>query len=186
MTIRTLWTILLKIGGLWFLFLSLATMVQLFSIFLFASPNSHSPGIEKLLFAIGIILVVIVIFILIIWLLVFRSAWVIEKLKLTKGFTEERLELTMEWATILTIATIVIGGVIFIDSIPLFFKQTLSYIQLGKPVRNNPESIWIFFYLVKTVLGYLLMTNSRWVVQFIGRQKDKNRNNLTDGLSSET
>jgi hypothetical protein len=114
------------------------------------------------------------IFVLILWLLVFKTNWVIEKLKLTKGFSEERLELTMEWSTVLTIATIVIGGVIFIDSLPLIFKQTLSFVQLGKPFRNSPEAIWIIYYLIKTVLGYLLMTNSKFVVNFIGRQNVKN------------
>jgi hypothetical protein len=80
----------------------------------------------------------------------------------------------MDSSTILIIATIVIGGVIFIDSLPLFFKQCLSFVQQGKPFRNSPEAIWILFYLVKTVIGYLLMTNSRLVVNFIGRQNVKN------------
>jgi hypothetical protein len=185
MTIKTFWTILLKILGLWFAFMGLAIAVPTLSMLIYSSLNGPSPGIEKLLIAIVIVLVAFVIFILIVWLLVFKTVWVIEKLRLTKGFTEEKLDLTMEWTTILKIATIVIGGVIFIDSFPMLFKQILSYIQLGKPFRNNPESIWIFFYLVKTLLGYLLMTNSRMVVHFIGKQNDKNRENPTDNLSAE-
>jgi hypothetical protein len=125
--------------------------------------------------AIGIVMLAAAIFILILWLLIFKSAWVIEKLNLSKDFDEERFELTMEWSTILTIATIVIGGVIFIDSLPLIIKQSVSFIQQGKPLRSSQESVWILFYLVKTVLGYLLMTNSRFVVNFIGRQNVKNR-----------
>jgi hypothetical protein len=125
--------------------------------------------------AIGIVMLAAAIFILIVWLLIFKSAWVIEKLKLAKGFDEERLELTMEWSTILTIATIITGGVIFIDSLPLIIKQSVSFIQQGKPFRSSQESIWLLYYLVKTVLGYLLMTNSRFVVNFIGRQNVKNR-----------
>ena len=185
MTIKTFWTILLKVMGLWFLFVSLGTMVQLFSMLLFASQNSRSPGIEKSLLAIGIILVVAMILILILWLLLFKSAWVIEKLKLTKEFTEERFELNMEWSTILTIATIVIGGVILIDSFPLLCKQLFSFVQRGKYFKDSQETIWIFFYLIKTVLGYLLMTNSRMVVHFIGRQNDKNGNSMADNLSSD-
>ncbi|MEI7830343.1 MAG: hypothetical protein WCI31_11265 [Prolixibacteraceae bacterium] len=174
MTIKTFWTILLKILGLWFLFVGLATIVQFSSIIFFASQSGNSPDIEKVLLAIGIVMLAAAIFVLILWLLIFKSAWIIEKLKLTKGFTEERLELTMEWSTILTIATIVVGGVIFSDSFPLIFKQTLAFIQHGKSLSNSQESIWILFYLVKTILGYLLMTNSRFVVNFIGRQNIKN------------
>ena len=174
MTIKTFWTILLKIIGLWFLFVGLATIVQLSSIIFFASQNGSYPDIDKILLTISIMLLAAAIFILILWLLIFKSAWVIEKLKLTNDFSEERFELTMEWSTILTIATIVVGGVIFIDSLPLIIKQSVSFIQQGKPLRSSQESVWILFYLVKTVLGYLLMTNSRFVVNFIGRQNVKN------------
>jgi hypothetical protein len=152
---------------------------------LIASQNNRSPGIEKLLLPMGIVLVVALIFILILWLLLFKSAWVIEKLKLTKDFTEDRLELTMEWSTILTIATIVIGGVVFIDSFPLLCKQTVSFFQHGKFLKDSQESIWILFYLVKAVLGYLLMTNSKLVVHFIDGQNVKSRNSVTDNLPPE-
>jgi hypothetical protein len=185
MAIKTLWTILLKILGLWFIIVSISTIVQLLSIFFIPMLYGKSSGNEMFLYAMVIVLLAAVVFILIVWLLVFKTAWIIEKLQLTKGFTEEKLELTMEWTTILKIATIVIGGVIFIDSFPLLFKQILSVIQRGKPFRNNPESIWIFLYLVKTVLGYLLMTNSRFVVHLLARQNDQNRNGGINDLSAE-
>jgi len=185
MTIKTFWTILLKILGLWFAFEGLTIILPTLAMLIYSSLNGRSPGVEKPLLAIVIVLVTVVTFILILWLLVFKSVWVIEKLKLTKGFTEDRLELTMDWSTILTIATIVIGGVIFIDSFPVLIKQSVSFIQQGKPFRNNLESIWIVLYLVKTVLGYLLMTNSRFVVNFIGRQNRNNRISEENNLSPE-
>jgi hypothetical protein len=185
MTIKTFWTILLKFFGLWFLFISLGVMFQILSMFLLVAKNSPSPDVKKSLLAIGMVLVVSLTIILILWLLIFKTNWVIEKLKLTKGFTEDRLELTMEWSTILTIATIVIGGVVFIDSFPLLVKQSLSFVQQGKPFRNNLESVWIVLYLVKTVLGYLLMTNSRFVVSFIGRQNRYNKIIEQDNLPNE-
>ena len=185
MTIKTFWTIFLKILGLWFLFVSIATIVQFISILIFSSVKGSSQSLGNILFAYGIVLAVAGIFIFILWLLVFKTTWLIDKLKLTKGFTEDRLELTMERSTILTIATIVIGGVIFIDSFPLLCKQFVSLIQQGKPFKNSQESIWILFYLIKTVLGYLLMTNSRFVVNFIGRQNTKNNYGEVNDLSSE-
>lgn len=181
MTIKTFWTILVKIMGLWFIFMSLATIVQFLSLVSFTSLNSNSMGNEKIFLAYGIVFLAASIFILIICLLVFKTCWVIEKLRLTTGFEEERLELTTEWSTIMIIATIVIGGVIFIDSLPLFFKQCLTFFQQGKPFRNSPEAVWIFYYLVRTILGYLLMTNSRFFVNFIGRENVKNRNGEIPG-----
>jgi len=38
---------------------------------------------------------------------------------------------------------------------------------------ENPVTGWIIFYLVKTVFGYLLMTNSKPVVEFIERRNNK-------------
>jgi len=128
MTIKTFWIIFLKILGLWFVFLGLSIIVPTLSMIIYSSLNDRAPGFEKLLLAIVIVLVAVVIFILIFWLLVFKSVWLVEKLKLSKGFTDERLELTMHWSTILTIASIVIGGVIFIDSFPLVIKQSISFI----------------------------------------------------------
>jgi len=185
MTIKTFWTLFLKILGLWFLFGSIATIVQLLSILIFSSIKGSSQSIGNILLACGIVLVVTGIFILILWLLVFKTTWIIDKLKLTKGFTEDRLEFAMEWSTTLTIATIVIGGVIFIDSFPLFCKQFLSFFQQGKPFKDSQETIWILFYLIKTVLGYLLMTNSKFVVDFIGRQNVLNTNREINDLSSD-
>jgi len=185
MTIKTFWTILVKILGLWFLFFSLTAIIQLLSLLFMTVQNSNSPGIEKMLLLLGIILFGAGFNFFVFCLLVFKTTWVVEKLKLSQGFTEERFEMSMEWTTILKIATIVIGGVIFIDSFPLLFKQILSVISRGTPISNNPESIWLFFYLVKTVLGYLLMTNSRFVVQLIGRQIDPDKKGGTSDLSTE-
>ncbi|MEI7420538.1 MAG: hypothetical protein WCK18_00530 [Prolixibacteraceae bacterium] len=174
MTIKTFWTIFLKILGLWFLFVSLSAIATLFSFLFIAFQNVNSPGIEKFLLAFSFILLCAGFFIFILWLLVFKTAWVIEKFKLTKDFSEEKLELNMEWSTIMTIATIVIGGIIFIDSIPLLCKQLYSFFQKGTFFKDTQESIWIIFYFVKALLGYLLMTNSRYVVNFIVRQNIKN------------
>ena len=173
MTIKTFWTILIKIMGLWFVFVSLTVIAQLLSLLFFASQNSHSPGIEKIPLYVGIVLVTAGIYIFFLWLLIFRTSLIIEKFKLTKDFPEEKLELSMERSAILTIATIVIGGIIFIDSLPLLFKQTLSFIQHGNSFRVSQETIWIILYLVKTIIGYLLITNSRFVVNFIVKQTEK-------------
>jgi hypothetical protein len=185
MTINTFWTILLKVMGLWFIFVSLGTIVQILSMLLIFSQNSHTTGIDKILLPFVIFLTVTLLFILMLWLMLFKSAWVIEKLKLTKGFTEERIELNMEWSTVLTIATIVIGGLMVIDSLPLLCKQTVSFFQHANFLKDSQESMWILFYLIKTLLGYLLMTNSQYVVRFLGRQNDKNNNSPTDSLTTE-
>ena len=185
MTIKSFWTIILKIAGLWFVFVGLTTLAPLISLLFFTSQNGHSPGIEKILEFFGIVTVIAGIFILLIWLLLFKPGWVIGKLRLDRGFAEERLELIMDRSAMLTIATIVVGGVVFLDSLPLLIKQTLSFFQKGNPIKDSQETIWIIYYLVKTIFGYLLLTNSRFVVNFIDGQNAKMRNGETNDPSFE-
>ena len=91
---------------------------------------------------------------------------------LDKGFQEDKLELNIQRSTVLTIAAIVIGGIIFVDSFPQFCLQVMRFIQQDNLFRESPTSGWIIFYLVKTILGYLLMTNSQFVVRFIDKQSN--------------
>jgi hypothetical protein len=169
MTIKTFWTILLKIVGL---YLVLGLLVLLQPIYLLTSHSSTftNPNILEEFF---IILGTIGIYILIISLLVFRTEWIIDKLHLDKGFTEEKIEFNISKTVVLTIATIVLGGLLFIDALPALCKQIFSYLQLYQQksmYHENPSFGWIIFYVVKIVLGYLLMTKSHYVVSLIEKE----------------
>lgn len=113
------------------------------------------------------------IYIFILRLFVFRTAWLIDKLQLDKGFEEEKIDLNIQLSTVLTVATIVIGGLMFVDSLPQLCKQIFMSLQQKNMFRESPTSGWIIFHLVKTVLGYLLMTNSKLVIAFIDKQTTK-------------
>jgi len=169
MTIRTFWNIFIKILGIW-LVLSLLTVIpQFVRLLTFFGTNSQGRllgiGITVALF-----LLTIGIYALILRLFVFKTDWLIDKLRLDKGFPEEKIELIIQRSTVFTIATIVIGGIIFVDSFPLFCQQVLLFIQQDNLFRESPKSGWMIFYLVKTILGYLLMTNSQFVVKLIDKQ----------------
>ena len=110
-------------------------------------------------------------------LFVFKTAWLIDKLHLDKGFDEEKIDLNVQLSTVLTVTTIVIGGLMFVDSLPQFCKQTFVFFQQKNMFRESPTSGWIIFHLVKTILGYLLMTNSKQVVAFIDKQTAKQNDN---------
>jgi hypothetical protein len=105
------------------------------------------------------------------WLFVFKTAWLIDKLHLEKGFSEERIEFNIPHSTVLSIAIILIGGLMFVDSLPQLCRQIFSYFQQKDMFMQNISSGWIIFQFVKTIIGYLLMTNSRFIVNFIDRKK---------------
>jgi hypothetical protein len=99
-----------------------------------------------------------------------KTDWLINKLKLSEGFSEEKIELSIHRSTLLSIAIIVIGGVIFIDSLPHFCREAWHYLQQYS--RSTSASFgWLVFYLIRVMLGYLLMAYHRVIVNFIERKR---------------
>jgi len=171
MTIRTFWNLFIKILGIWLVLSALTVIPQFARLLTFFGTTSN----DRLLgigITVALFLLTIGIYALILRLFVFKTDWLIDNLHLDKGYTEEKLELNIQRATVFTIAAIVIGGLVFVDSFPLFCQQVLLFIQQGHTFSESPTSGWILFYLVKTILGYLLMTNSQFVVRFLDKKND--------------
>ena len=169
MSVRNFWTIFLKVLGIWLVINGVTTIIGFIatlSSFVVGNNNEVWTIIYYVLLLIG----TIGIYLFILWLFVFKTAWLIDKLHLEKGFKEDRIEGDFDYSKVMMIATIVIGGYIFVDSLPLFCKYTFNYFQQKRMFQNEFSSGWLFFYLAKSVIGYLLMTNSRSVVKYIERQ----------------
>ncbi len=175
MTIRTFWTILIKILGIWLVLDSVTVIPQFISTLFYTDPNDTGQGFAL---SIALLLLTIGVYLFILRLFVFKTAWLIDKQHLDKGFDDEKIDLNIQLSTVLIVATIVIGGLMFVDSLPQLCKQTFLFFQQKAVFRENPKSNWIIFYLVKTILGILLMTSSKQVVAFIvKRTVDQNENN---------
>jgi hypothetical protein len=172
MTIRTFWTILIKILGISLVLSSLTVFSQFFSAFSLLK-NYNTDNTDNFYFIalfVGLLLLTIILYILVLWLFLFRTAWLIDKLHLDKGFTEEKIELNIQQSTVLTIAVIVVGGLIFVESFPGLCQQIFLFFQQKSMIKEDPHSGLIIFQLVKTIIGYLLMTNSQSIIKFIDRQ----------------
>lgn len=172
MTPRTFFTLLLKILGLYSILSSMTVVPQLLStLFLFTNTEGLNHLFE-LVVTIFSILFVSGLFFLALYFCLFKTDWIIDKLSLDKHFKEEKLDITIENSSVLRISIMVIGGFLFIDSLPLLCIQVYDYFennQLYPIFGDNPTTGWIIFYAIKTGIGYLLMTNSRTVVEFIER-----------------
>lgn len=172
MTIRTFWAIFIKILGIWLVLDSITVIPQFLSALPFFGTNN-----DDNIFGVGIVLALLLltigIYVFILRLFVFKTAWLIDKLHLDKGFEEDKLNFNVQLSTILTVATIVIGGLMFIDGLPQLCRQIFVFFQQKNIFRESPTSTWIIFHFAKTIIGYLLMTNSKSVVTFIERQTTK-------------
>lgn len=178
MTIRTFWAILLKILGIYLVLDSFKVIPQFIStLYSFAS----DPDQTRLVFIWTFVYLIstVGLYVFILWLFVFKTAWLIDKLHLEKGFSEDRIEFNIPRSSVMSIAIILIGGLMFIDSLPQLCRHIFLYFQEKNMCIQNVSSGLIIFQLVKTIVGYLLMTNSRFIVNFIKRKK------IDDNITNE-
>lgn len=175
MTIRTFWTIFLKILGIYLVVDSLTIIPQFLSGFAFAFiRGDHEDNLIGLLLTVSLVILTIVIYFFILKLFVYKTAWLIDKLHLDKGFTEEKFEITMHRSIILKLAIIVIGGLMFIDALPLFCNQIFTYFQQTNNsglFGSNHTSAYVILYFIKGIIGYLMMTNSSYITNYIEHKR---------------
>lgn len=176
MTIRTFWAILLKILGLSLVVKGVYVILNLIMTLSVMYDRSETKGMELIWSGISISGVVLV-YAFILWLFVFKTSWLIRILRLEKGFDEERIDLNIQLSTILTIAVIVIGGIMIIDSLPQLCQQVFMFFQQKSILKESPATGLIILHGTKLVLGYLLMTNSRAIVKFINKRSSENPGN---------
>ena len=173
MTPRSFFLILLKVLGIYLILASLTVLAQSLSTLYFMTTNGDG-DIMGLVWGIGLLLIAVGIYFLILRFFVFKPEIVIDKLRLDKGFTEEKFELNIHRSTVLKIAIIVIGGLILVETLPSLCRYIISYAQV-QSVRfiENPNAGWLIFYIVKSLIGLYLLTNSRVIVNFIEKQRKK-------------
>lgn len=175
MTIRTFWAILLKILGISLVVRGVYLILNLIltlSIIYDRYEKDENEIIKVSIAVFGVVLI----YAFILWLFVFKTSWLIRKLRLEKGFDEERIDLNIQLSAILTIAVIVIGGIMVIDSLPQLCQQVFVFFQDKSMFKESPTVGWIILHGTKLVLGYLLMTNSRTIVKFINKRALKENN----------
>ena len=172
MKIKTFWTIFLKIIGLCFL-VGIAKDLVFWFVNIFQEYSSGNS--DQLLLFIVFLILMLGFYLFILKLLFFRTDWLIDKLKLDKGFTEENIDLSIKFSTVLTLAIIVIGGLMFLDSLPLFCTNLFEYFKQQETFRNYVSSGTVVFHFVKTLIAVILFTNSIRISSFLEKRLFKDR-----------
>jgi hypothetical protein len=171
MTIRTFWNILLKILGIYLVVSGVSVIMSHLSMV----ATIFAMGTDDMIYYIATTLSILVAYFFILWLFVFKTSWLIDRLDLENGFEEERIDLKGDFSAIMTIAIIVIGGIMLIESLPMLAREFSLYIQRKEiAFQENPSIGWTIFYVVKAMIGYLLMTNSKPIATFIYKKSPKN------------
>jgi hypothetical protein len=172
MTPRTLFTIVVKIFGLFFI-------KEIFQIITEAIPTLayfNNQDITLTLFIPSAILILyLILYGGISYYLITRTELVIDKLKLDQGFEDETLQLSIHRSTILSIAIIVIGGLLMVEGIPTFLGQLKRYhAEANDSYRQqSPTFSYMIVTAAKILIGFLLIVEKRWIVNFIEKQRKK-------------
>jgi hypothetical protein len=167
MSPRTFFTIVIKILGIYLLLDYITLCPQIISTI------SYNSGAEwqGIVFATLILLAVIIYYIILLRLLLFKTGWLIDKLALDKNFPEEKIEINIHRSTVLSIAVIVTGALIFVDALPSFCKEVFNWLQQRSISERlsgyQPSKGWLVFYFAKAFIGCCMMIYQRVIVNFI-------------------
>ncbi len=169
MTPRSLFVILIKIMGLFQISNIFESGIGLgASIYTLASEVSSS-GLQYLLVS----LFSFVLYILLFWVFVFKPQIFIDRLKLDHGFYEEQFSMNMDKGMMIRIAIISVGIFFFIETIPSLCRQLAIVYQKAAlhyfSDKPDDTTINIVFAGAKLLIGYILLTNSKYLAKFIAK-----------------
>ena len=182
MTYRNLFNIVIKILGIFFLKTTIELIPQFLQLIQFIknSASSFSTSVFDTVYVIFSVIAMLAFDLIFSYVLIFKSNYAIDKLKLTSGFDQETIPMETDRKTIIGISVIIIGGLILADSVPLFLKQVYNYyirrkINLGMPSTFS-DTPYLILYGAKIIVGLLLMGEQKRITGLIYKYTDDKRN----------
>ena len=168
MTKRDFFRLLIKIFGVYSLIISVFTILSSgFSQF------AYSEDYYFLLFPLGILAVVVFLS----SLLIFNPDFIINWLNLDKGYDEDRIQFeNFNSRNIFKLAIFIIGGFLIIDNLALFINESFSVFRdrASGVEYHFRNSYYLVISFLQIVLGYLLITNYKWVSNLIKADEKSN------------
>ncbi|MFI5157286.1 MAG: hypothetical protein ACHQF4_00375 [Sphingobacteriales bacterium] len=114
-------------------------------------------------------------YVLLFYCFVFKTNWIINKLKLDKGYEHELFEFNIPYSTILKVSIIIISGVLFLEVAPDLIREILIYFNVStlKKTEFNRNVAYIITDSIKIVIALLLIIYSTSITRYIGRNDKK-------------
>ena len=169
MTPRSLWTILIKVFGLFILSDMLSTIPYMSNTAWTFSQNPMGGDSSFFAWLFG----AIVFYVVTIWLLLFKTDLVIDKLSLDKHFKEEKLDVNLKASTVLQIAIVLFGCMLVLEGFPAFAQNAFQFYQQKAIFRQSPNSEWLIYHGLEMVIGYFIITNSSRLTSWVDEKRNK-------------
>lgn len=170
MTARTLLFIVLKIFGLFLIKDLIVVLFQVVTfIFYFSNEESNTSFFGSLLVTVAYLAA----YGLGAYFLIFKTKTIFDYLKLDQDLTEEQVALEgMKTAPVLTLALIIIGGVILVMEVPIILRE-LWILIVDKAYEMGYSWSSIILSSVKIIIAIVLIEKHKPIVNFIERKQDK-------------
>ncbi len=157
MTKRDFFRVIIKLFGLYWIISTIFSVIP--GNIAFALSDF---GVEGILWVTGTTIITFLIY----YALIMRVDYVIDLLKLDKGFDEETISFEkFNDSNIFKLALILIGGYLVIENIPGFLSHVLFALKedvTGTQLRVDGNFNWLISAL-NILVGFLLMTNYKWI-----------------------
>lgn len=164
MSPRSLFNIILKVIGIYFVKEVLLLLPQVLTGFQFLSQGWRTEA----WFMLFSIIITLAIYSLVIFYFVLDTDAVIDKLELTKGIEEENLSISVHRSTVLNIVILLIGVVTIVTVLPYFLQSLSTYFAEKKFSYGNTSNPTRFIlYASELVLAILMIVYKKVIVNFI-------------------
>lgn len=163
---RSLFNLILKVIGLFFIRDILEAFSHLLSAALYLPQYAST---NEAIVNIAVSLPLLILYVLLAWLFLFKSDKLVDWLKLDKNFTSSIISISADRSRILTAAVIIAGGWVIVNEIPEFFRHAVYYYQERKLyVRmTRPDISYIVMSAIKIAIGLLLVVFNKPIVGII-------------------
>ncbi len=167
MTPGSLFNVILKIFGLFFLREIINTIPQWIPSLLFIAENV---GIGKGIWYFIITFVILAFYTFLVIILLFKSNYIVEKLRLDRGFNQEEFSWKISMDQTLTIALIIIGGIILFAEVPVLCGRIFAYFMekkvtvVGMLAKDYSPTV---ISIVKIIFALLIIGERKRIVDFI-------------------
>ena len=177
MKAKDLFTIILKVFGIYLIKDVLVSIPPVLDIFYKFSQFSADVAV----FSLFVSLLTLAFYCGIVYLLIFKTNWIISKLQLTSNLSDEPLEMNLHRSSVYTIAIVISGIVILAFAIPQLVRELYAwyeYLDVRKSIFG--AEYFDFSQLVKTlaevIIGLLFLGNQKTLVNFIeSRRRESKR-----------
>jgi hypothetical protein len=165
---RTLFIIILKVFGLFFIRDILTVIPQLFSLTSFIDVNAP---LQQYIGPLLTMLALLTAYILIIYFLLFKTSSVVDTLKLDKGLNQDTLQININYTAVLRIVILILAGLVLINELPNFIRLiTIYFSQLSFVRGSHPDISNLAWTIAKLTVAILLIVFQKPIAGLLTRK----------------